>query len=44
MSKWTDFRADIVENLQVEEVTEHVKQKFDTTDRGVHSASSKDCS
>lgn len=28
MSKWTDFRDDIVESLQVEEVTEHVKQKL----------------
>ena len=26
MSKWTDFRDDIVESLQVEEVTEQVKQ------------------
>lgn len=26
MSKWTDFRDDIVENLQVEEVTEQTKQ------------------
>lgn len=26
MSKWTDFRDDIVEFLQVEEVTEQVKQ------------------
>lgn len=28
MSKWTDFRDDIVESLQVEEVTEHVKQNL----------------
>lgn len=28
MSKWTDFRDDIVESLQVEEVTEQVKQKL----------------
>ena len=28
MSKWTDFRGDIVESLQVEEVTEHVKQNL----------------
>ena len=26
MSKWTDFRDDIVESLQVEEVTEQAKQ------------------
>lgn len=26
MSKWTDFRNDIVKSLQVEEVTEQVKQ------------------
>lgn len=26
MSEWTDFRNDIVESLQVEEVTEQVKQ------------------
>lgn len=26
MSNWTDFRDDIVESLQVEEVTEQVKQ------------------
>jgi len=26
MSKWTDFRNDIAESLQVEEVTEQVKQ------------------
>lgn len=26
MSKWTDFRDDIVESLQAEEVTEQVKQ------------------
>ena len=28
MSKWTDFRDDIVESLQVEEVTEQVKQNL----------------
>ena len=28
MSKWTDFRDDIVESLQVEEVTERVKQNM----------------
>lgn len=28
MSKWTDFRDDIVEGLQVEEVTEQVKQNL----------------
>ena len=28
MSKWTDFRDDIVESLQIEEVTEHVKQNL----------------
>ena len=28
MSKWTDFRDDIVESLQVEEVTEQVKQNM----------------
>lgn len=28
MSKWTDFRNDIVESLQVEEVTEQVKQNL----------------
>ena len=28
MSKWTDFRDDIVESLQVEEVTERVKQNL----------------
>lgn len=28
MSKWTDFRDDIVESLQVEEVTELVKQNL----------------
>ena len=28
MSKWTDFRDDIVECLQVEEVTEQVKQNL----------------
>lgn len=28
MSKWTDFRGDIVESLQVEEVTEQVKQNL----------------
>ena len=28
MSKWTDFRDDIVESLQVKEVTEQVKQNL----------------
>lgn len=28
MSKWTDLRNDIVESLQVEEVTEQVKQNL----------------
>lgn len=28
MSKWTDFRDDVVESLQVEEVTEQVKQNL----------------
>ena len=28
MSEWTDFRDDIVESLQVEEVTEQVKQNL----------------
>ena len=28
MSKWTDFRDDIIESLQVEEVTEQVKQNL----------------
>ena len=28
MSKWTDFRDDIVKSLQVEEVTEQVKQNL----------------
>ena len=28
MSKWTDFRDDIAESLQVEEVTEQVKQNL----------------
>lgn len=28
MSKWTDFRDDIVESLQVEEVTEQAKQNL----------------
>ena len=28
MSKWTNFRDDIVESLQVEEVTEQVKQNL----------------
>lgn len=28
MSKWTDFRDDIVESLQVEEITEQVKQNL----------------
>ncbi len=28
MSKWTDFRDDIVESLQVEEVTEQFKQNL----------------
>ena len=28
MSKWTDFRDDIVESLQVEEVTEQVMQSL----------------
>ena len=28
MSTWTDFRDDIVESLQVEEVTEQVKQNL----------------
>ncbi len=28
MSKWTDFRDDIVESLQIEEVTEQVKQNL----------------
>ena len=28
MSKWTDFRDGIVESLQVEEVTEQVKQNL----------------
>lgn len=28
MSKWTDFRDNIVESLQVEEVTEQVKQNL----------------
>lgn len=28
MSKWTDFRDDFVESLQVEEVTEQVKQNL----------------
>ena len=28
MSKWTAFRDDIVESLQVEEVTEQVKQNL----------------
>ncbi len=28
MSQWTDFRDDIVESLQVEEVTEQVKQNL----------------
>lgn len=28
MSKWTGFRDDIVESLQVEEVTEQVKQNL----------------
>ena len=28
MSKWTDFRDDIVESLQVEEDTEQVKQNL----------------
>ena len=28
MSKWTDFRDDLVESLQVEEVTEQVKQNL----------------
>ena len=28
MSKWTDFRDDIVESLQFEEVTEQVKQNL----------------
>ena len=28
MSKWTDFRDDIVESLQVEDVTEQVKQNL----------------
>ena len=28
MSKWTDFRDDIAESLQVEEVTERVKQNM----------------
>ena len=28
MRKWTDFRDDIVESLQVEEVTEQVKQNL----------------
>ena len=28
MSKWTDFRDDIVESLQVEEVTEQVKRNL----------------
>ena len=28
MSRWTDFRDDIVESLQVEEVTEQVKQNL----------------
>ena len=28
MSQWTDFRDDIVESLQVEEITEQVKQNL----------------
>ena len=28
MSKWTDFRDDIVESLQVEEITEQVKRNL----------------
>ena len=28
MSKWTDFRDDIAESLQVEEITEQVKQNL----------------
>lgn len=35
MSKWTDFRDDIVKSLQVEEVTEQVKQ--DLTEQIVES-------